>query len=44
MVTGWNLIPGFPHAAYQLLYLAEIRLIREIDKPNNTENRNGKLK
>ena len=33
MVTGWNLIPGFPHAAYQLLCLAEIRLIRETDKP-----------
>ena len=29
--------PGVPHAAYQLLYLAEIRLIRETDKPNNTQ-------
>ena len=28
---------GLPHAAYQLLYLAEIRLIRETDKPNNTQ-------
>ena len=36
-VTGRYLNPVLQHAAYQLLYLAEIRLIRETDKPINTQ-------
>ena len=37
VVNGRDLNPGIPHAAYQLLYLAEIRLVPETDKPNNTQ-------
>ena len=37
MVTCRDLNPGLPHAEYQLLYLAEIRLIREKDKPTNAQ-------
>ena len=37
MVTCRDLNPGLPKAEYQLLYLAEIRLIREKDKPTNAQ-------
>ena len=37
MVTDRDLNPGLPHAEHQLLYLAEIRLIRETEKPTNAQ-------
>ena len=37
LVNGRDLNPGLPHAAYHLLYLAEIRLIRETDKLTNAQ-------
>ena len=37
LVTDRDLNPGLPHAEYQLLYLAEIRLIRETEKPTNAQ-------
>ena len=37
LVTGRDLNPGLPHAEYQLFYLAEIRLIRETEKPTNAQ-------
>ena len=37
LVTDWDLNPGLPHAEYQLLYLAGIRLIREAEKPTNAQ-------
>ena len=36
-MTDRDLNPGLPHAEYQLLYLAEIRLIRETEKPTNAQ-------
>ena len=37
LVTDRDLNPGLPHAEYRLLYLAEIRLIRETEKPTNAQ-------
>ena len=39
LVTDRDLNPGLPHAEHQLLYLAEIRLIRETEKPTNAQKK-----
>ena len=37
LVLGRDLNPGLLHAEYQLLYLAEIGLIRETGNPTNAQ-------